>query len=77
MPEQYICTPDETEQFLSRASRLLLGGTQSNFPFDQDVFLFSRGSTDRHLKEGTLNGIIYLVGLIVIILAILSFFGLR
>jgi hypothetical protein len=28
-------------------------------------------------KEATMHGIIYLVGLIVVILAILSFFGLR
>ena len=28
-------------------------------------------------KEATMNGIIYLIGLIVVILAILSFFGLR
>ena len=29
------------------------------------------------LQEATMNGIIYLIGLIVVILAILSFFGLR
>jgi hypothetical protein len=27
--------------------------------------------------EGTMNGLIYLVGLVVVILAVLSFFGLR
>jgi hypothetical protein len=30
-----------------------------------------------HVMEATMHGIIYLVGLIVVILAILSFFGLR
>jgi len=30
-----------------------------------------------HMEEETMDGLIYLVGLIVIILAILSFFGLR
>jgi hypothetical protein len=29
------------------------------------------------LVEATMNGVIYLVGLIVVILAVLSFFGLR
>lgn len=28
-------------------------------------------------QEGTMNGIIYIVGLIVVVLAVLSFFGLR
>jgi hypothetical protein len=28
-------------------------------------------------KEATMNGLIYLIGLIVVIMAILSFFGLR
>jgi predicted membrane channel-forming protein YqfA (hemolysin III family) len=31
----------------------------------------------RSLQEEAMNGIIYLIGLIVVILAILSFFGLR
>jgi hypothetical protein len=30
-----------------------------------------------HVEEDTMNGLIYLVGLIVVILAVLSFFGLR
>jgi hypothetical protein len=30
-----------------------------------------------HSKEATMHGIIYLVGLVVVLLAILSFFGLR
>jgi hypothetical protein len=30
-----------------------------------------------HMEEEAMNGLIYLVGLIVVILAILSFFGLR
>jgi hypothetical protein len=30
-----------------------------------------------HIEEDTMHGLIYLVGLIVVILAILSFFGLR
>jgi hypothetical protein len=29
------------------------------------------------MEEDTMNGLIYLVGLIVVILAVLSFFGLR
>jgi hypothetical protein len=29
------------------------------------------------MEEGTMNGLIYLVGLVVVILAVLSFFGLR
>ncbi len=28
-------------------------------------------------QEGTMNGIIYIIGLIVVVLAILAFFGLR
>jgi hypothetical protein len=35
------------------------------------------GDADGELTEATMHGIIYLVGLIVVILAILSFFGLR
>jgi hypothetical protein len=31
----------------------------------------------REFEEATMHGIIYLVGLVVVILAILSFFGLR
>ena len=30
-----------------------------------------------NFKEATMNGLIYLVGLVVVILAVLSFFGLR
>ena len=30
-----------------------------------------------HLRERTVNNIIYIVGLVVIVLAILSFFGMR
>jgi hypothetical protein len=34
--------------------------------------------TAKHLEEdGTMDGLIYLIGLIVVIMAILSFFGLR
>jgi hypothetical protein len=36
----------------------------------------SRGRA-RPLKEATMHGLIYLIGLIVVIMAILSFFGLR
>ncbi len=36
-----------------------------------------RLSGTAHMEEETMDGLIYLVGLIVIILAILSFFGLR
>jgi hypothetical protein len=32
---------------------------------------------DKPLRERHMNGLIYLIGLIVVILAILSFFGLR
>jgi hypothetical protein len=37
------------------------------------------GVFSRHLEKGcrVMNGLIYLVGLVVVILAILSFFGLR
>jgi hypothetical protein len=31
----------------------------------------------RDTEEGSMNGLIYLVGLVVVILAVLSFFGLR
>jgi hypothetical protein len=31
----------------------------------------------RHERERAMNGLIYLIGLIVVIMAILSFFGLR
>jgi hypothetical protein len=31
----------------------------------------------RHTEEASMHGIIYLIGLIVVIMAILSFFGLR
>jgi len=34
-------------------------------------------ATLRHKRSNKMNGIIYLVGLVVVILAILSFFGLR
>jgi hypothetical protein len=36
-----------------------------------------RGRTGAVILEETMNGLIYLVGLIVVILAVLSFFGLR
>jgi hypothetical protein len=36
-----------------------------------------RGGCTRDATEATMHGIIYLVGLIVVIMAILSFFGLR
>ncbi|MGJ4995587.1 hypothetical protein [Bradyrhizobium sp. HKCCYLR20261] len=34
-------------------------------------------ATDVQLEEETMDGLIYLVGLIVVIMAVLSFFGLR
>jgi hypothetical protein len=34
-------------------------------------------SGHKHQEEGVMNGLIYLVGLIVVIMAILSLFGLR
>jgi len=34
-------------------------------------------SAHKHQEEGDMNGLIYLVGLIVVIMAILSLFGLR
>jgi hypothetical protein len=33
--------------------------------------------TPANVMEATMNGLIYLVGLVVVILAVLSFFGLR
>ena len=41
------------------------------------VFVANRRRRDADLTEATMHGIIYLVGLVVVILAILSFFGLR
>jgi hypothetical protein len=38
---------------------------------------FSRAAPVRERMEAPMNGLIYLVGLIVVIMAILSFFGLR
>ncbi len=35
------------------------------------------GLKARNFMEATMNGLIYLVGLVVVILAVLSFFGLR
>jgi hypothetical protein len=52
------------------AERLPSFGTRS--PQDRYGFL-----SQRRKQEATLNGLIYLIGLIVVILAILSFFGLR
>ncbi len=44
----------------------------------QTRFLFvKRTGIIRRFLEATMHGIVYLVGLIVIILAVLSFFGLR
>jgi predicted membrane channel-forming protein YqfA (hemolysin III family) len=37
----------------------------------------ARLSSDVHVEEETMDGLIYLIGLIVVIMAILSFFGLR
>jgi hypothetical protein len=34
-------------------------------------------SLGAHLREANMNGLIYLVGLIVVVMIILSFFGLR
>jgi hypothetical protein len=39
--------------------------------------LQSHSGATRATEEATMHGIIYLVGLIVVIMAILSFFGLR
>ena len=47
-------------------------GTDTPWNYYSDVRLFPRSS-----QEAAMNGIIYLIGLIVVILAILSFFGLR
>ena len=48
-------------------------------PYDSGTFsLCGRlGSGRSDLTEAPMNGLIYLIGLIVVILAILSFFGLR
>jgi len=43
-----------------------------NFRTDPRLYSGSRNAT-----EASMNGIIYLIGLIVVIMAILSFFGLR
>jgi hypothetical protein len=40
-------------------------------------FVGTRATLTRTLPEATMHGIIYLIGLIVVIMAILSFFGLR
>jgi hypothetical protein len=37
----------------------------------------SRSRDGGHQEEGVMNGLIYLVGLIVVIMAVLSLFGLR
>lgn len=46
---------------------------------DRSAGLAPRGRAHQieSLKEGSMHGLIYLIGLIVVILAILSFFGLR
>jgi hypothetical protein len=36
-----------------------------------------QGSAERHGTEHPMNGLIYLVGLVVVVIAILSFLGLR
>jgi hypothetical protein len=46
--------------------------TDTSWNYYSGVRLFPRSS-----QEAAMNGIIYLIGLIVVILAILSFFGLR
>ena len=47
-------------------------GAAAPWNYYSGVPLFPRSS-----QEAAMNGIIYLIGLIVVILAILSFFGLR
>lgn len=63
-------------QALSRSCKLpvrsLQNGTAAPWNYYSGVPLFPRSS-----QEAAMNGIIYLIGLIVVILAILSFFGLR
>jgi hypothetical protein len=49
-----------------------LNGSETPWNYYSGVRLFPRSS-----QEAAMNGIIYLIGLIVVILAILSFFGLR
>jgi hypothetical protein len=39
--------------------------------------LNSRVGFQTHVKENQMNSIIYIVGLVVVIIAVLSFFGLR
>jgi hypothetical protein len=46
------------------------------FPWSGN-FDAKRGLKAGNFKEATMNGLIYLVGLVVVILAVLSFFGLR
>jgi hypothetical protein len=52
--------------------RSLQNGAAAPWNYYSGVPLFPRSS-----QEAAMNGIIYLIGLIVVILAILSFFGLR
>ncbi len=52
--------------------RCLQNSTATPWNYYSGVPLFPRSS-----QEAAMNGIIYLIGLIVVILAILSFFGLR
>jgi small-conductance mechanosensitive channel len=39
--------------------------------------VIARGHAASTIQEAAMNGIIYIIGLIVVIMAILSFFGLR
>jgi hypothetical protein len=62
------------QRLKNRASPRLYKQNGSDTPWNyySGVRLFPRSS-----QETAMNGIIYLIGLIVVILAILSFFGLR
>ena len=58
---------------LSREADCFFFPQRGNFAGPADCHLSKWGDTGRKL----MNGLIYLVGLIVVILAVLSFFGLR
>jgi hypothetical protein len=60
----------------SRASRLCQS-TAPSFRNNFSLWLFSDSQREENLTEGDMHGLIYLIGLIVVILFILSLFGLR
>jgi len=54
------------------------GSTRSGtFSSGRRLFLLAARASKPGLMEAAMHGLIYLIGLIVVIMAILSFFGLR